>query len=136
MHLKVNWRRLHVLLDQFLSELLAWGHNRVIFHVHVSWYLFFIEVRKIRREVLGLLPWHLDAVQVLVWDNSTVFIVLSELEATECVSVYVTQRPCLELVGAFLDPLLHRADFLDVIESARSSTDTAAGFILIHAGPQ
>ena len=135
-HLKVDWCRLHVLFDQFLSELLAWRHNRVIFHVHVSWYFFFKEVRKLRREVLGLLPWHLDAVQVRVWDNSSVFIVLSELEATECVSVYITKRPRLELVGSVLDPLLHRADVLDVVESTRSSTDTAAGFILIHAGPQ
>ena len=136
MHLKINWRRLHVLFDQFLSKLLARGHNRIIFHVHVSWYFFFIEVRKIRRGVLGLLPWHLDAVQVRVWDNSTVLIVLSELEATECVSVYVTQRPRLELVGAVLDPLFHGVNVLNVVQSTRSSTDTAAGFILIHAGPQ
>ena len=87
MHLKVNWRRLHIFFYQSLSELLAWRHNRIIFLVRVSWYLLLIKVLKLTRKVLGVLSWHLNSVQVLVWDNSTVFIVLSKLEATKCVSV-------------------------------------------------
>ena len=58
---------------------------------------------------------------------------LSVLEATECVSVYITRRARLELARTVLDPLFHRANVLDVVEPC-PSTDAAAGFILIHAG--
>ena len=61
-HLKVNWRRLHVFLDQFLCELLARRHNRVIFQVNMSWYFFLIEVRELPREELRLLSWHLSTI--------------------------------------------------------------------------